>query len=442
MKKKIFRYLAMTFAILAIAWIGMALVPPPPANQNLGAYDTTVNQLVEQNCRNCHTSGVPDRHHNLVPTGEYQCLNCHPVITKPDGSQSILLDRNCIACHNGTGFYANPSLNPGKPHHNTTQATARNCKFCHGSYVDNYNDGHSIPIYNKSNVTPDTSYKVINASTGRKWGGCEACHEANLTVSPKIVANSDSHHNLGQVSINCNYCHPGGSALDIRTCETCHGVKSIHNIQYNYASTNGQLGYGHIGANWDCNGCHAWYVAGATYPSGAITPDISAITPAKLTAGVATVVTITGSNFLQDTYTTSVVVDGTALTPTSVTDNQIVVTVPALSAGVHNVQVAKGDAKSRLLVLTVVTPVDVTSAKLSGTITISGTGFGSQPDPLFKDLGVFITHKGTTFKAKVISWSDTKIVVSGAGANAGDLLTVKALNGQDSTTISGGGKKK
>jgi len=77
-------------------------------------------------------------------------------------------------------------------------------------------------------------------------------------------------------------------------------------------------------------------------------------------------------------------VDGNSITPTSVTNSQIVVTVPALVAGVHQIQVVKTGATdsttSKLSALTVVSPVTITSAKLkSGVITIAGTGFGTKP---------------------------------------------------------------
>lgn len=456
MRKKILLPFA---AFLLLAGIAIAIVPPPPANQFIGAYDSSVNQLVEASCRNCHTSGVPDRHHNLVAQGEYSCNNCHPVVTGPNG-QSVLLDRNCVACHNGSAFYANSNLVAGRPHHNSTWAQGRNCKQCHGAYVDNYNDGHYIPSYNVSNVTPDTSYKAINSTTGKKWGGCEACHEADIRSAPEILSNADSHHTTilsTTQGFSCTWCHFGSGpytgASAVRQCETCHSVSTIHNIQRNYTETNGQKGWGHIGDNWDCNGCHAYWVAGQSGFEGAMIPNVDSINPSKLSNGIVTVVTIDGSDFLSGTgtYTSVVVIDDTVtLTPTSITDNKIVVSVPALSIGTHNVKVIKnGDwtpKPSRLTSLTVVEPVDATLAKITKktktyvNVTITGTGFGPKPDlltdPLYNEHGVWIINSGKTTKATINSWDNTKIVVSVPRASIGNVVTIKAVPGQDTINIS------
>lgn len=478
--------------IAAIAAVAMALVPPPTVNQNIGLIDTKVMNLVEQNCRNCHNStylgGVPTRHHNLVPTGEYACMNCHPT----DG-QSVVIERNCIQCHNGTAWRANATgVNISRPHHvNTAAAAARDCKSCHGSYVSNYDDGHYVPAYDTSIITPTTHYKTYNETSGRYWGGCYACHQNSSDAT--LLDQHDTHHNAingnrygvghqkdGTPGYKCNWCHtsywntttnslrpigyPNELAFTFRNnswqtdpanltgCEQCHDVGTIHNIQYNYSETNGQLGYGHIGNNWDCNGCHAFWDAGASGFEGAMIPDLVSVNPSVLTAGTATTIKLDGSNFLSGsgTYNAKVSIDGESpLTPVSATDNQIVVNVPALTAGTHTIQVVKtgdltGDKVSKLSSLTVVSQVDVVKAKLaSGTITITGMEFGPQPTADFADLGVFVTHtskvKGqtttTTFKATVISWTNTQIVVNAGTAAVNDKLTVKTLNGQDYTNI-------
>jgi hypothetical protein len=497
--------LGIALIIIILAGIAFAFIPPPPANQDIGIYDSEVKYLAEQNCRECHTSGVPDRHHSLVPGGDWGCLDCHPVVTT-DSVQTITMDRNCVMCHNGTAWYANPTaVNISRPHHINTQAAVdRQCNNCHGSFIDNYDDEHYIPEYNTSLVTPLADYKVNG--TDRYWGGCFACHQPNETESPLIVDNHDTHHHaiLGNRSgtghqtdrtegAQCTWCHVGDSSdlrsdgsanvlrinltdpfgfgwdtdnrhMEIRNstiqmqnndsvngtgCEKCHSVATIHNIQSDYNNTQGELGYGHIGDNWDCKGCHAFWDASSSPIQGAIIPDVTSITPGKLTTGVDTEVTIAGSNFLSGdgNYTSVVSIDGTNLTPISVTDKQIVVTVPGLTAGVHTIQVVKTgdvtDKVSKLSTLIVVTPVDVATAQLAnGKITITGTGFGPQPEPLFEDLGVFIDHATgtgedeviTTIKADIVSWTDTEIVVT-ADASASEQLTVQALNGEDSATI-------
>jgi len=447
------RYLAAAILFLGLVGFAWALVPPPPANQLVGFYDTSVNQLNDPSfCRVCHNStylgGVPTRHHMLVPTGEYGCTSCHPVVNGTNG-QGALIDRNCLMCHNGSAFYANPSLMAGRPHHNTTFAQQRNCEACHGGVVDSYNDGHYVPTYAVSIVTPDTSFKIFNATSGRYWGGCEACHQADLSATPNILSNVDSHHNeiFGVTAgYQCTWCHISqGNALDIRRCEDCHSVATIHNIQYNYTQTNGQLGYGHIGTNWDCNGCHAFWDAGAANPFpgptvlGAIT-----VTPLVLTANQATVVTITSSNLIQTGYTSTVKLDGNDLITVSLTDSEIVANVPALTAGKHTIQIVKAGATdstaSSLAALTVVSPLTITSATLtSGAVTIVGTGFGAQPA---QNANQYVTIKKANglvvYSDSITSWSATQIDAASAQAAAGDIVTVTTGSGAATATITGG----
>jgi len=501
-------YIAAAIVFLAFVGLAWALVPPPPANQNIGIYDTGIATYNEPLCRNCHDStslgGVPTRHHNLVPTGEYGCTTCHPVVTGPNG-QSVLIDRNCINCHNGTAFYANPTaLNISRPHHiNTVAAQTRQCSDCHGGFIADYDDGHYVPSYNTSIVTPYADNRVYNATSGRYWGGCLACHQNSSTTSPIVLNNHDNHHgeilgNSGGIGHQrdqtsgaaCNWCHvinaavsptsvlringtgawglgccgplnngsSGARLLEFRNssvdalngtaCEKCHSVLSIHNIQFNYSGTNGQQGYGHIGANWDCNGCHAFWNAGEVPPfGGPIVIDASSFAPSVLTANQATVVTITGDNFVQDTYTTTVNVDGNSITPTSVTNSQIVVNVPALAAGVHQIQVVKTGAtdstSSKLSALTVVSPVTISSAKLrKGVITITGTGFGTEPA---QDANQYVTiakSDGTIFYSdSITSWSTTTIKAKKTttpAAAVGDTVTVTTPTGSASKVITRG----
>jgi len=57
-------------ASLMLTGVASAVVPPPPANQDLGIFDGIFNNLTEAECRACHddpnhpcsTSNV-DRHH-------------------------------------------------------------------------------------------------------------------------------------------------------------------------------------------------------------------------------------------------------------------------------------------------------------------------------------------------------------------------------------------
>ncbi len=451
------KYLAVAILFIGLVGLAWAFVPPPPANQNLGFYDTNVNLLTATACHNasCHgadDTAIANRHHWLIPTGQYACQNCH--VTTPGVGNGVIVERDCIQCHNGTAWLGGSTgLNIGVPHHNSTQAQNRQCgnsTGCHGSYVDNYNDGHYIPPYNVSLVTPNTSFIVHNLTSGRYWGGCLACHQANASASPVINSNSGTHHNAfalvstATLEGKCLWCHgntPGqpSSLLGIRQCETCHSVKTIHNIQFEYES-NGPLGKGHINNNWDCNGCHAFWDAGDATAWGIVVPNFATMSPTQVTAGTAIQMAITGSDFIQDTYSTKVVVDGVTYNPTSVTNTQIAVSLPALNAGPHEVKLVKGgEALSMTKGLVAIAPVSIASAQLaSGTVTLVGTGFGTMPEVDAKNY-VLVEQGGVQYMAdSIASWTDTQIVATSSLAATNDKVLVLAKGGSATATITGG----
>lgn len=433
--------------------LAFALVPPP-VDQRMGVYDTLFANLTEGKCRDCHISGVPDRHHMLVSAGEYGCNNCHPVVTV-NGSQQITMVRDCVQCHDTTFN----GMTIRRPHHETQDAQNRHCSFCHGNLVDDYDDGHYIPTYNISLVTPDTKYKVINSTTGKKWGGCEACHEQNLTMEPPIAFNNKTHHRLGSLSgfnppnsskcIQCHELHSGQYGSDsVRYCERCHATKSLHNIQYDYTNTSGTLGSGHIGDNWDCNGCHAWYVAGDDAPgTDVIVPTIDSLSVSKVYEGNATILTIRGSNLMTVVggiiHASDVVItDGASpitLKPSSINSNEIVVTIPALNRGDYGLYALKnGNVKSNKVPMTVVPKVIINSTKKSGSsVVIIGSGFGVY-DPVYKSL-VNVTindKKGATARTvEITSWTDATINIVGNNTVVGDIATVNSIYGTSSAKV-------
>jgi hypothetical protein len=377
------------------------------------------------------------------------------LITDPDGSQNITMLRDCMQCH-GTTFN---SMNIPKPHHETQDAQDKHCSSCHGNIVDDYDDGHYIPAYDVSLVTPDTKYKVINASTGKKWGGCEACHERNITMDPPIQFSNKTHHNLGSVSgfnppnnSKCATCHDGHHSPYgpdfIRYCERCHATKSLHNIQYDYINTSGLLGYGHIGNDWDCKGCHAWYVAGGIAPgTDVIVPVITSLITNKVLEGETTMLTIQGSNFIGiDQSSVVVLTNGInlmTLTPGSITASEIVVSVPALSKVDYGIYALKnGNVKSNRLPMIVVPKVMINSAEKNGSkITINGSGFGLQYDPLF-DYYINVNiekigKKGTVTlrNVEITNWSETQIEITSVDAITGDIATVNSIYGTNSTEV-------
>ncbi len=514
-KRKILIPISAVVFLAILALLAIADVPPPPVNEHFGIYDTTMMNPAdltgqtpiynETMCRGCHNStssplvigGVPTRHHNLVATSAinpntnqpFQCTDCHP--STPGTGNGILLDRNCINCHNASAFWGDSIGahvgNFTRPHHNTTHAQARNCKFCHGAAVDDYNDGHYVPPYPESEITPSALFKVFNSTSGRVWGGCLACHAENASATPPIFfthtnptpvngkfssapssnGTNNVHHNeiLGITAgtsdgDKCLWCHQNisqGEVLNVRGCETCHSVSSIHNIQFDFANTSTIRGYGHIGANnpsdaanhsWDCKGCHAYWDAGDVNPfAGAIIPDVQSVTPSVFNANIPTVLTLSGTNFVQTNDTTVVNIDDTTnLTPDSITNGQITVTVN-LAEGSHYIKVVKTDPvenvpkPSDIKPLTVVSKVTITSAKLNkGVITITGTGFGARPA---KNAQQYITikHAETVYYSDSISsWSGNQIKVKKTSAPAavkGDIITVVTTNsGEASANIS------
>lgn len=558
------------FSILA--GIGYALTPPPPppppAPQNIGLYDTSIaffqTNTTDQNaCRACHQTsgtnvsggynntkgGVPTRHHNLLPEGvinpdtnqPFGCQDCHP--STPGVGNGILLDRSCTDCHNPANVFPGNAIggnvgNLSRPHHFNTSyddafatvtdknpVASRNCKFCHGSFVNNYNDGHYKPSYDTSMmITPFATFKATSLQPlstplyhsdgttleNKTWGGCESCHlgtvsaNNNNSIAAKgqftgipILDNHDSHHQTildGFVNVSgrygtlggrtpgatCSWCHviyPGEtftavneftgeilpSSLEVRNstieqrdivngsfepgtvnitingtgCEKCHGVPTLHNIQFNYVQ-NGPQGFGHINNDLDCSGCHNEWLPANTFVPGALIPAVTSIVPSVIASGTVQTLTITGANFVNGAFTSTVTVDGGApITPASITDTLITVNIPALSVGSHLIQLVKnGDTLSKPSSLTVVPGTSIATAKLTTakgkkggiTLTITGKAFGAKPTTKAQ-LYVSVNHAGNQITANSISsWSDTQIVAAMNSASAGDVVTVITAN--------------
>ncbi len=546
--------------------------PPPPVLQNIGIYDTSIDKLIinatfiinatdQTACRTCHQStgtnisggynntlgGVPTRHHNMVQEGvinpytnvPFGCTDCHP--STPEIRNGVLLDRSCTDCHNTTNFWADSVYgarvgNLNRPHHYNTSyddanignaPATRHCNFCHGSFVDNYDDGHYIPSYNTTfMITPFATWKATSAVPipppavfdssdtqvlNKTWGGCESCHLGtvnntgfNGTGYPdSIGTNHNNHHreilggnvtnngttvNLGartpfvNVSNICSVCHiidyqnltghrstfplrinitDGGTgltdtgAMEVRNstieqteaaieafepgttnvtingtgCEKCHDVKSLHNIQYQYQQ-NGPQGLGHINNNTDCYGCHNSWLPADTWIPGPIIPTVGSVSPAVIPAGTATTLTITGTDLQNPdgTYPAVVTVDGITYTPSSITDAQLTINLPALTAGVHQLRLLKGgDTLSKLVTLTVVTNPTITSVTYTpanNVLSITGTGFGTKP-ATNSQLYVTVNHAGNQIAASSVSkWSDKQITAKISGVASGDQATV------------------
>ena len=440
MKKTWTRQILLTCLVLSMtALSAWGNVPPPPVNQNLGILDRvtdfsgqtqTVNRAF---CAQCHPGSLVERHHNLIATRNLDCLFCHTLV--PGAGFTFADFRECTSCHQTS------------PHHTSAAAQARNCQACHGTLVDNFNDGHAIPTYAISSVTPKTG--GVELQPNRFAGGCKACHRGDAAQG--LNENNMTHHGtgigipvaLGGAGGDCLWCHRGSQAdpttfLNIRTCEECHGVKSLHNIQPDTPATANigtivpgaeSMGYGHIGNNRDCIGCHIGtmlpYASGL---EGALAPTIANLSQGSVVAGKAATLTLTGDGLFNTSGTTSYapaleLIKGaqvTKLYPTSYSATKMVVEIPAiLAAGNYELRVIKNDAFSNKMTFVVSQPITLSSATVSnGVVTIKGSGFGSKAGK------VFLGNLAGTAR----SWSNTQISVA-----------LKASSGQTLSVVTGSG---
>lgn len=449
MKKNLFSLMLIATIVTGMVAVLWAAVPPPPVNQSLGLYDTKFASFTITDCKNCHGTDpeLVDLHHNLIESKGMACFDCHSLVSDGSGGFTLKDFRTCSVCHTSS------------PHHTSTAAVNKDCKHCHG-YIDNPNDGHYIPTYGASLLTPKPHGTTLN--NGTIVQGCAACHQAKTTANPIIYSNQDTHHGtgIGQPggTGNCTWCHSTASTdlAKMRQCESCHGVKSLHNIQAPAGTSDPvpgsePAGYGHIGNDWDCVGCHYSWAAASSLdsPATAIIPSITGQNTRVLVADTPNVITLNGVSF-RNTGGNGVVYNPTInisnsttsinVTPDSVTVSEIKAVIPALSKNIYTLRVMKGDVQSNPIKLVVVPEQVIKTAILSSnnTVTISGRGFGDAPPPDFKSaLGVFINDN----QVKVLSWSDEKIVASGSVIQAGATVKVQTLHGALSKTISAAATK-
>lgn len=487
-------FVAALVMLLSTAFSVWAQVPPPPANQKLFIPDSVISGLTEAGCRNCHNNpaivpapGNVDRHHLRVgqpvqnPTvrpnpsgdtnGNYDCFSCHTATVDPNTGTITLVQnyRNCLNCHQGAS-----------PHHsgfttqNTPTSTQANCQRCHGSVIENPPTLATtvpawIPTYAPSLVTPWTSGKdVANNTTGivgadgladtDTRGNCTYCHAAGSVTDPaflgpfgpvtNVVSNQDTHHStgFGVQADKCFWCHGqpvASGAQKIRKCENCHSIATLHNIQADSTAAGNigsivpggeALGWGHVGNNWDCNGCHGFTATAAEMnPAGSTLPSISSISKSSVALGVATEVTVTGESFVNSMaapfsgYSFSgqiQVTDGNGvaqiLVPKTVSTSSITFDMPAdLATGSYTLQVLKATKLSNALTINVVpeTKVAISSASCdNGTLTVLGSGFGKLP------FGVSMNGVA----AKISTWADDKVVATGTCGSNVELKTAFA----------------
>jgi hypothetical protein len=231
-------------------------------------------------------------------------------------------------------------------------------------------------------------------------------------------------------------------ALNIRVCEGCHGISSLHNIQVDSPNiiNSGFIdpgqefsGWGHIGNNKDCWGCHGFAAngsasgsalasadaAGSVAPgSGPLVPYIDILDKYSFSSGSDTKITVTGSAFTNTsggvTWSPGVELtadDGssTVLAPDAVSLNSLTVTVPdSMDAGNYELRLVKGDKKSNPIVISITPDVSIDHAtcdRRTKVLTITGSGFGKKTEGTDAFLNVEINGNAV----QILSWSDTEI---------------------------------
>ncbi len=495
-----------------------AIVSPPPGNTNPNKWNVDRHHLrygqpVEEgfcsvntgqactdesqcNTSICSISGTPCASDANCPSGEtcgetcvgdsiapfppaadgtYQCTTCHPIDV--NGSIVIIAVRDCLFCHEQVSGEASV-------HHLTSAAQSRNCPACHGSLVNKFDDGHFIPTYDPSLVTPNPSEgtgEPLNVE-GNGAGACNYCHSTGTgqlgSVSPGIVddpmfigafgpvevyTNSETHHSTGFGLFDngqCLWCHnidePGTDP--IRRCEQCHGLESLHNIAmdsddadmvFNPAGSPNEEnpGWSHVGNNDDCWGCHGFAQAasgGAPFGGNPV-PNIDSSDVTQALAGTSTAVTLTGKNLQTGTYATTVTLtaeDGSSnvITPDFASADSLTFTIPATAAaGNYDLRVVKvdtndppvaGDKASNAVAISVIPDVTITSMRCSTKermLTINGTNLGEAFDVDGDYLNVEINGVVTP----TTSWSDTQITVPVIDCRQKPLANVKALFGSE-----------
>jgi hypothetical protein len=303
-------------------------------------------------------------------------------------------------------------------------------------------DTHHIEIFgptaNKVDLCEKTCTVSDTSDACKKCRNkCKNCHPIlrgstiPLRINITNPFNGENLINAGEVRNSTieatDELEPGTTNISVNGtgCEKCHSVKSIHNIQYNYVQ-NGPQGLGHINNDSDCSGCHNSWLPATDFVPGALVPYVDTVSPSVIAVNTAATLTIIGFNFVNDPYTSVVTVDGVTYTPASITDTQIVVDIPALGAGTHQLQLVKGgDTLSKLYVLIVAPNPKITTATLkSGVITITGLNFGIQP-ATNAEYYVSVNHAGDQrVSTQINSWSSTQIKAKNSAAALGDWVTV------------------
>lgn len=435
----------------------------------------------------CADAGHPYADIACTPgTSTYVCESCHKNNYDPI-TDTFTLDTtfkdNCALCHEqiGTGLTV---------HHAADIAQDGLCHLCHGDFVASVGlkgtnepgAPQPAPTYQPSIVTPWPSKKLNGDNTvpansaGAYAGNCDFCHNTRNGIDQtsdntgpfapvNVYINEETHHRTGffEDDTKCVWCHngsgpPTADGQSIRTCQNCHDIRSLHNIQYDNAQDgilpgNELPGYGHIGEQDDCWGCHGnngQTIGGAATgsPTSATVPGAYSTSFLTAKAGANNPLTLTGTGFIN-----SVNINGTlynfeakvlltdmfgatteltgAVTPTTVN----VTLPPTLLPGVYTVQAKKSSVKrSNPLVVVLKPTISISSATCSsGNVTIDGSNFGVFMNAKNSGTSVTGTVNGISATGKVSSWIDSQI--NAGFASCPSSITVKNVFGSADFTM-------
>jgi len=392
------------------------------------------NMAADRNCKPCHGEGIIDNYND-----GHEVKNLFPQLVSVFADFKINATQNeldtgvpgvewggCAACHDSAA--ANPIINNNHDthHYETTSMLGRQCNYCHVS-----SGIRAEPIPDYSSEPSASPLRVwFNDSTGPYFDFYSA-----------FGWDSSMRH----IEVSNNTMLTAGDTINGMGCLKCHSYRDLHTIeaagpspsaQYNIDNLIG--GYGHVGNNTDCNGCHAgWSASGLSPVVGPISTGLDTVVPANMVAGADIDITLTGNNFDQSpTYATRVLLDGQPLTLRSVANKEIVATVPGTTeVGAHSIQVEVGGVTGSISTLIVGAPVTITSATLTdGVLTITGTSFGAEAQQM-----VTVNKAGVAVPSdSITSWIDTSIVAASTTAAVGDTVTVSTPYGSATATIAAG----
>ncbi len=171
--------------------------------------DIEITTPTQEGCRYCHNNitgtinsgvynntfgSVATRHHHLVAisainpmtNAPYSCSDCHPSV-----NNSAFIDHECLDCHNGTAFWANPSqINPGEPHLNIAQPIPVINSVTLSTNTPNTGDIIQVTVNATDGImiTNVTANEVsLTSQNGTIWKGnitaIEGTHSVNVSAS-------------------------------------------------------------------------------------------------------------------------------------------------------------------------------------------------------------------------------------------------------------------